>query len=335
MLAKKIGVDLGTSSVQVYVRGGGIIADEPSLLAVDREDRRMVAIGREALRMLGRTPRAIEVLRPFREGMISDFAVTEGMLHHLIGKAQGSLRLFKPEVMIGVPSGVSSLERRVLTEVAISGGARQAWLLDKPLAAAIGADLPIAEARGHAVCDIGGGATEIAVISLSGMVAAHSVRVGGGRLDAAIVAFLQRRQGLLIGERTAEKVKIEIGAAVAPGEPLLAEVRGRDVKSGRARTMTVTSSEVAEAIQEPLGAIVAAVREVFEQTPPDLFADIYEHGIVLAGGGALLRGVDHYLSGRLGVPVRVADDPRTCVARGAGQALDRFEVLRHGQLHLR
>src|SRR5438309_504991 len=240
ILSRKIGIDLGTSTVLIYVRGEGIVVNEPSLVAVNRDGTRILAVGGQAFEMVGRTPDAIQVVRPMREGVIADFVVTEGMLHHFIGKVQGRNRLFKPEVMICVPSGVTSVERRAVTEAAISAGARQAWLIDEPLAAAIGAGLPISEPRGNAICDIGGGTTEIAVISLSGMVVAHSVRTGGNRLDEAVVAFLKRRHNLLIGERTAEEIKFSVGSATPLKEPLTTEVRGRDLISGLPRNLEVT-----------------------------------------------------------------------------------------------
>ena len=335
MLARKIGIDLGTSTVLIYVRGEGIVVNEPSLVAVNRDGTRIMAVGREASEMVGRTPEAIQVVRPVREGVISDFVVTEGMLHYFIGKVQGRQRLFKPEVMICVPSNVTTVERRAVTEAAISAGARQAWLIDEPLAAAMGARLPISEPRGCAVCDVGGGTTEIAVISLSGMVVAHSIRSGGNRIDDAIAAYLKTRHNLLIGERTAEEIKIAVGAAVPLKEVLKTEVRGRDLVSGLPRNLEVTSSEITDAIQDPLAAIVGAVRGVLEETPPELAADIYDRGILLSGGGALLRGLDRYISMHTGVPAIVADDPQTCAVRGTGLALEHFEVLKRNQLYMR
>jgi len=335
VLAKKIGIDLGTSTVLVYVRGEGIVINEPSLVAVNRDGSRILAVGTQAREMVGRTPESIQVVRPMRDGVIADFVATEGMLHYFIARVQGRQRIFKPEVMSCVPSGVTSVERRAVTEAAISAGAKQAWLIDEPLAAAIGADLPINQPSGHAICDIGGGTTEIAVISLSGMVVAHSIRVGGNRIDDASAAYIKRKHSLLIGERTAEEVKIEIGAAVQLKEELSMEVRGRDLVSGLPKNVKVTSQEVVEAIQEPLAAIVGAVRAVLEETPPELAADIFDKGIVLTGGGAQLRGIDRYLVMHTGVPAIVADDPQTCVARGTGLALEHFEVLKRNQLYLR
>src|SRR5437879_9137386 len=259
--------------------------------AVKRGGTRSLAVGRQAFEMVGRAPDTIQIVRPMRDGVIADFVVTEGMLHHFIGKVQGRQRIFKPEIMICVPSGVTSVERRAVTEAAISAGARQAWLIDEPLAAAIGAGLPISEPRGNAVCDIGGGTTEIAVISLSGMVVAHSIRVGGNRIDDAIATYMKRKHNLLIGERTAEDAKIAAGSAVSMTQPLLAEVRGRDLVTGLPRNVEVTSNDIVEAIQEPLRLIVGAVRDALEETPPELAADIFARGIVLSGGGAQARGV--------------------------------------------
>jgi rod shape-determining protein MreB len=335
LFAKRIGVDLGTSTVLVYVGGEGIVVNEPSLVAVNRDGSRILAVGRRAAEMLGRTPDSIQVVRPVKQGVIADFVVTEGMLHHFIDKVQGRQRLFKPEVMICVPSGVTSVERRAVTEAAISAGARQAWLIDEPLAAAIGAGLPIAEPRGHAVCDIGGGTTEIAVISLSGIVVAHSVRLGGNRLDEAIMAHLKKHNDLLIGERTAEEIKIGIGSALPLDPPLTMDVRGRDLLTGLPRNLTVSSNDITSAIQEPLAGIVGAVRKVLEETPPELAADIFERGLVLSGGAAQLRGLDRYLSLHTGVAAVVVDDAQTCVARGTGKALEQFEVLKRNQLYLR
>jgi len=335
MLSKKIGIDLGTSTVLIYVKGEGIVVNEPSLVAVNRDGTRILAIGRQAQEMVGRTPDALQVVRPMRDGVIADFVVTEGMLHHFIGKVQGRQRLFKPEIMICVPSGVTSVERRAVTEAAISAGARQAWLIDEPLAAAIGAGLPIAEPRGNAICDIGGGTTEIAVISLSGMVVAHSIRVGGNRFDDAIAAYMKRKHNLLIGERSAEELKITAGSAVTMKEPLMGEVRGRDLVSGLPRSLEISSNEVVEAIQEPLRLIVGAVRSVLEETPPELAADIFDRGIVLSGGGAQLRGLDRYLAMHTGIPTVVADEPQTSVVRGTGLALENFEVLKRNQAYLR
>ena len=335
ILSRKIGIDLGTSTVLIYVKGEGIVVNEPSLAAVNRDRTRILAVGNQAFAMVGRAPESIQVVRPMRDGAIADFVVTEGMLQHLIGKAQGRQRLFKPEIMICVPSGVTSVERRAVTEAAISAGARQAWLIDAPLAAAIGAGLPIAEPRGNAICDIGGGTTEIAVISLSGMVVAHSIPVGGNRIDDAIATYMKRKHNLLIGERTAEDAKIAAGSAVSMTQPLLAEVRGRDLVTGLPRNVEVTSNDIVEAIQEPLRLIVGAVRDALEETPPELAADIFDRGIVLSGGGAQLRGIDRYISTHTGIPAVVAGEPQTTVVRGTGLALENFGVMKRNQSYFR
>ena len=335
ILSRKIGIDLGTSTVLVYVKGEGIVVNEPSVVAVNRDGRRILAVGRPAFEMVGRAPETIQVVRPMGEGVIADFVLTEGMLRHLIGKVQGRQRLFKPEIMICVPSGVTSVERRALTEAAISAGARQAWLIDEPLAAAIGDGLPIAEPRGNAVCDIGGGTTEIAVISLSGMVVAHSIRVGGNRIDDAIAAYVKRKHNLVIGEGSAEEVKIAVGSAVSMEEPLSTEVCGRDLVTGLPRSVEVSSNDIADAIQEPLSLIVGAVRDVLDETPPELAADIFERGIVLSGGGAQLRGLDRYISMHTDIPTVIANEPQTSVVRGTGLALENFEVLKPTQSYLR
>jgi rod shape-determining protein MreB len=335
VLSKKIAIDLGTSTVLIWVKGAGIVVNEPSLVALNRDGTRILAVGRQAYEMVGRTPDTIQLVRPMRDGVIADFAVTEGMLHHFIGKVQGVQRLFKPEIMICVPSGVTSVERRAVTEAAISAGARQVWLIDEPLAAAIGAGLPIAEPRGNAICDVGGGTTEIAVISLSGTVVAHSVRVGGNRVDEAITLYLKRRCNLLVGERAAEDLKISVGSAIPLDEPLVTEVRGRDLVSGLPRSVEVSSNDVAEAVAEPLLLIARAVRDVLEETPPELAADISDRGLVLTGGGALLRELDRYLAIQTGLPVVVAEDPQTSVVRGTGMALENFEAFRRNQSYLR
>ena len=335
MLSKKIGVDLGTSTVLISVKGEGIVINEPSLVAVNRDGTRILAVGNEAFEMVGRAADTVHVVRPMRDGVIADLAVTERMLRHFIGKVLGRQRIFKPEIVICVPSGVTSAERRAVTAAAISAGARQAWLIDEPLAAAMGAGLSIADPRGNAICDIGGGTTEIAVISLSGMVVARSIRVGGNRIDDAITAYLNRKHRLLIAERTAEEVKIAVGSAVSMNQPLVTEVCGRDLVSGLPKSLEVSSNDVSEAIQEPLRLIGGAVRDVLEETPPGLAADVFDRGIVLTGGGALLRGLDRYLAMHTGVPAIVADAPQTSVVRGTGLALEHFEVLKRNQSYLR
>jgi rod shape-determining protein MreB and related proteins len=327
VLSKKIGIDLGTSTVLIYVKGEGVVLNEPSVAAVNGDGTRILAVGRQAEEMAGGTTNGVRVVRPMR--------VTEGVLHHFIGKVHGRQRLFKPEIMISVPSAVTSVERRAVTEAAISAGARQTWLIDEPLAAAIGAGLRIHEPRGNAICDIGGGTTEIAVISMSGMVVAHSIGVGGNRIDAAIASYLERKHNLLVDERTAEEIKISTGAAVTMKEPLTGEVRGRDLLSGLPRSLEVSSNDIVEAIQEPLGLIIGAIRKVLEETPPELAADIFDRGIVLSGGGAQLRGLDQYVAMHAGIPAVVTEGPQTSVVRGTGLALENFEVLKRNQAYLR
>jgi len=327
MFSKRIGIDLGTSTVLVYVKGEGIVLNEPSVVATDEQATRILAVGRQAFDMIGRTPGNIQAIRPLRDGVIANFVVTEGMLNYFINKVHGRQRLFKPEIMICVPSGVTSVERRAVTEAAIQAGAKTAWLIEEPLAAAIGAELPINEPSGSAVCDIGGGTTEVAVISLGGMVVSHSIRVGGNKLDEAIINYIKRRYNLMIGERTAEEIKIEIGSAIPLGEPLSIAVRGRDLVAGLPKNIVVTSNEVTEAIQDHLETIVGAIKTVLEQTPPELASDIYDKGIVLTGGGALLRNIDKFIAERTGIPVVVADDPQTCVVRGTGIALEYYDSL--------
>lgn len=335
LLSRKIGIDLGTSTVLIYVKGEGVVVNEPSLVAVDGEGTRILAIGKQAFEMMGRASDSIRFVRPIHEGAIADFAVTAGMLHHLVGRVHGRQRLFRPEVMVCVPSGVTSAERRAVTEAVISAGARQAWLIDEPLAAAIGAGLPIAEPRAHAICDVGGGTTEIAVISLSGMVVTRSIPVGGNRIDGAIAAYVKRKHNIAISEQAAEGVKIAAGAAVSMEEPMVTEVSGRDPASRQLKNVEVTSNDVVDAIQEPLQLIVDAIRTVLEETPPKLAADIFDRGILLTGGGAHIRGLDRYLSMQTRIPAMVADEPQTTVVRGAGLALENFEVLKRNQSYLR
>ncbi len=328
MLTKQIGIDLGTVNVLVFVRGKGIVLREPSVVAISGNDNRIVAVGAEARSMLGRTPETIEVMRPMRGGVIADYVVTEAMLRYFISKVCGRIRLFRPDVMISVPVGVTSVESRAVRDAAVEAGAKTAYLVPEPLAAALGAAMPIHTPTGNMVVNIGGGTTEAAVIAVNGIVVSHSVRVGGIRTDEAIAAYIRRKYNLLIGEQTAEEIKIEIGSALPLDEELSIEVRGRDQVTGLPRTISITSGEVTEAIVEPLAAIAATVRAVLEKTPPELASDIIDRGIVMAGGGSLLRNVDRFLTGETGVPCHVAEDPLACVALGAGKALDQYEVLK-------
>jgi rod shape-determining protein MreB and related proteins len=335
MLARKLGIDLGTSTVRVCVRGQGVVVDETSLAAIDRESGRVVAIGRQAQELAARQPDAIRTVHPVRDGQATDFVVVESVLDHLIHRARGRQRLFRPDVMVAVPSRATSGQRRAITKAAISGGARQAWLIDVPLAAGLGAGLPIREPQAQLVCDLGGGTTELAVLSLSGVAVARAVPVGGRQLDASIQEYLERRHHLLVSERTAELLKVATGSALPLDEPLAMEVRGRDARSGEPRVMAVSSGQVTEAIDPPLRAIAAAVRGIVADTPPDLAADLRESGVVLTGGGALLRGLETYLASDAGLPVRTATDPATSVVRGTQAALEDFAVFRGKQPYLR
>ncbi|MSQ30076.1 MAG: rod shape-determining protein [Dehalococcoidia bacterium] len=328
MFTKRIGIDLGTANVVVVEYGKGVVLDEPAVVAIAERDNTVVAVGEEARAMLGRHPGSIQVIRPMRDGVIADYLITEAMLRFFIQRVIGRFTIVRPEVMICVPAGVNSVEQRAVRDAAEAAGARRpAHLIPEPLAAAIGAEIPVGSPRGHMVVDIGGGRTEAAVISLFGIVAAESVRVAGDRLDDAIAQYIKRRHNLAIGERTAEEVKIQIGCAVPMDEELVAGVRGRDQITGLPRTVQIRSSEVTAAIQEHLGVIVATVRRVLERTPPELASDVIDRGIVLTGGGALLRGIDDLILQETGVPVHIADDPLRCVAKGAGMALDYIDVI--------
>ncbi len=328
MFEKQIGVDLGTVNVLVYVRGKGIVLQEPSVVAISINDNRIVAIGREALAMMGRSPESIEVLRPMRDGVIADYVVTEAMLRYFISGIVGRFRLFRPEVMISVPVGVTTVESRAVHDAAIQAGAKNAHLIPEPLAAALGAAMPVHTPTGNMIINIGGGASEAAVISMNDIVVAGSVRVGGIRMDEAISAYLRRKYNLMVGERTAEEIKIEIGSAMPLEEELTMEARGRDQVAGLPRIIEVSSGEVTEAIAEPLAAIVSVVKSVLEETPPELAADIIDRGMVMTGGGSLLRNMDRYLTKETGVSAYLADQPMACVALGAGKALENYHLLK-------
>jgi len=328
MFEKQIGVDLGTVNVLVHVRGKGIVLQEPSVVALSISDNRIVAIGREALTMMGRAPESIEVLRPMRDGVIADYVVTEAMLRYFISGIVGRFRLFRPEMMISVPVGVTSVESRAVHDAAIQAGAKNAHLIPEPLAAALGAGMPIHTPTGNMIINIGGGASEAAVISMNDIVVAGSVRVGGIRMDEAIAAYLRRKYNLMVGERTAEEIKIEIGSAIPLEEELTMEARGRDQVAGLPRIIEVNSGEVTEAIAEPLAAIASVVKSVLEETPPELAADIIDRGMVMTGGGSLLRNMDRYLTKETGVPAYLADQPMACVALGAGKALENYHLLK-------
>lgn len=328
MLTKHIGVDLGTVNVLIWVKGKGIVLQEPSVVAIALNDEKIVAVGAEAQAMLGRTPYTLEVARPLREGVIADYLVTEKMLHYFIEKVTGHLKLFRPLIAISVPVGVTSVESRAVHDAAVQAGAREAYLIPEPLAAALGAGMPVGTPTGNLVVDVGGGTSEAAVVSMNGIVEYSSVRVGGNRVDEAIISYVKRKYNLLIGEQTAEQVKIRIGSALAMEEDERMEVRGRDQVSGLPKTILVTSGEVTDAIAEPLAAIVGAVKGVLEKTPPELASDVIDRGIVMTGGGSQLRNFDRLLTRETGVPCYVADNPIACVALGAGKALETYEVIR-------
>ena len=330
MFAKQVGIDLGTANVLVYVRGKGIVLQEPSVVAISNTDNAILAVGNEAREMLGRTPGSITVVRPMRDGVIADYVITEAMLRYFITKVCGKvgLGLFRPQVMICVPAGVTSVEQRAVHDATLQAGAGSAYLIEEPLAAAIGAKIPIHLPSGNMIVDIGGGTTEAAVISLNGIVVARSVRVAGNRIDEAIANYVKRKYNLMIGERMAEQIKVEIGSAMPLDDELEMEVRGRDQVGGLPKTISVKSTEIREAIAEPLSAIVVAARSVLEETPPELASDVIDKGIILTGGGALLRNIDQLLTQETGVPCYVAENPLACVAIGSGLALERIDVLR-------
>jgi rod shape-determining protein MreB len=322
MFVPKIGIDLGTTYVLVYVPKKGVIINEPSVVAVSSIDKKILAVGKEAKDMLGRTPDTIVAHRPLKDGVIANYRMTEAMLRYFINKAVGSARLFRPEVMVAVPGGITSTERRAVIDATIRAGARAAYIIKEPIVAAIGADIPIGSASGHMIIDIGGGTSEIAVISLGGIVASDSVRIGGNKLDAAIAEFVRRKYGLAIGERTAEDVKVGVGSAMYLQEKLSMEVKGRDMVTGLPRIIEVTSDDATEAIQDELNGMIQAIKNVLNNTPPELAADVMEKGMILSGGSSQLRNLADLFSQATGVPAFVADDPQLCVVKGTGIALE-------------
>ena len=328
MFGKKIGIDLGTTTVLVYVPKRGIIIHEPSVVAISLVDKKVLAVGKEAKDMIGRTPESIVAKRPLKDGVIADYRTTEAMLRYFINKAVGGVRFFRPEVMVAVPGGITSTERRAVIDATLSAGAKAAYIIKEPVVAAIGADIPIGSASGHMIIDIGGGTSEIAVISLGGIVSSSSVRIGGNRLDAAIQEHVRRKYGLAVGERTAEDIKIKIGSALYLEEKLEMEVKGRDMVSGLPRLVTVSSDDVTDAIQHELQGIVEAIKDVLRGTPPELSADVMQKGMVLSGGSAMLRNLDRLFSEATGVPAFVADNPQLCVAKGTGIALENLEAYK-------
>ncbi len=328
LFSKYIGIDLGTANVLVYVKGRGIVLNEPSVVAYSAADNRVVAVGTHARQMLGRTPGRIIVSRPMRDGVIADYLVTEAMLRYFIGKVVGKYSLFRPVVMVCIPAGVTNVESRAVLDATIQAGAKEAHLIPEPLAAAIGANIPISSPSGNMVVDIGGGTCEAAVISLNDIVVSASIRVAGNKLDEMIQTYVRRKYNLIIGDRTAEEIKIAIGSALPLDRELEVEIRGRDTIDGLPKTRAITSSEVTEAISEGLSAIVSNVKTVLEQTPPELAADVADKGMILTGGGALLRNLDRLLAHETGVPAYVADDPLSCVAIGSGRALEHFAIFK-------
>jgi len=325
-LAADIGVDLGTANTLVYVRGRGIVLSEPSVVAIDQRTGEVHAVGIEAKRMLGRTPGTISAIRPLKDGVIADFDVTEQMLRHFIQKVHHN-RFAHPRVVVCVPSGVTGVEKRAVEEATLSAGARQAYLIEEPMAAAIGAGLPVSEPTGNMIVDIGGGTTEVAVISLGGIVVSQSIRVGGDEMDEAIMAHIKKEYKLLIGQQTAEELKLEIGSAWELPQEVSAEVRGRDMLTGLPKTVVITSEETRRALDEPVGQIIDAIKSTLDKTPPELAADIMDRGIVLAGGGALLTALAERLRDETQMPVQLAESPLTCVAVGSGRSLEEFEVI--------
>ncbi|MDE2931197.1 MAG: rod shape-determining protein [Chloroflexota bacterium] len=332
---QQIGIDLGTANVLVYVPGRGITINGPSVVAVSTDDNRVETIGDEARQMIGRAPNNIAVVRPMREGVIADYVVTQEMIRHLIRRVCGRVRFFKPDVMVSVPTGITSVERRAVHDAVISAGAGNAYLIEEPLAAALGANVPISSASGSMVVNIGGGTTEVAVLSLNAIVERQSVRVGGNRIDTTIFNYVKRHYNLLIGEGTAEEVKIAIGSALPLDQPMSMEVRGRDQVAGLPRTITITSDEITEAIQETIAIIVKCVRDVLERTPPELASDIIDRGIVMTGGGSLLRNLDGLLTQETGIACYVADSPLICVALGTGVAMQYFDTLKRSLVSFR
>ena len=333
--ATEVGIDLGTANVLVYIKGKGIVLNEPSVVAINKDTDEILAVGEEARQMLGRTPANIVAVRPLRDGVMSDYDITERMLKHFIRKTCGSGRLFKPKIMVCVPSGVTEVEKRAVREAATQAGGKDVYLMEEPVAAAIGAGIDISKPDGVMVIDIGGGTTDIAVISLGGIVASTSVKIAGDKFDEAIIKYMRKEHKLYIGERTAEELKLTIGTAFPRDEVVTKECRGRDLVTGLPKSVEVTSDEMMDALEEPLHAICEAVHNVLEITPPELAADISNSGIIITGGGALLCGIDKRIEDRTAIKVVVAEDPKSCVAVGTGKSLDILEKLESSSLNRR
>ena len=332
MLIKKVAIDLGTTNVLVHVPKRGIVVNEPSVVAISKDDRKVLAVGVEAKEMIGRTPDSIIAERPLKDGVIANYHTTEAMLRYFINKALGGVRLFRPEVMIAVPAGITSTERRAVIDAAMAAGARAAYIIKEPIVAAIGADIPIGSASGHMIVDIGGGTAEIAVISLGGIVSCGSVRIGGNKFDSSISEYIRRKYNLAIGEQRAEELKITVGSAMFMDKPLAMEVKGRDVISGLPRIINVNSDDTTEALQHDLEGLVDAIKQVLHDTPPELSADVMDKGIIMSGGSSQLRNLDELFAEITGVPCYVADEPMLCVAKGTGIALENLESYKRSIL---
>ncbi|MFA6160045.1 MAG: rod shape-determining protein [Parcubacteria group bacterium] len=328
MFVRKIGIDLGTANILVFVPGKGIVANEPSVVAVSILENKVLAVGNEAKEMLGRTPDTIQASRPMKDGVIADYKITEAMLKYFINKVSGRFRLIKPEVMISIPVGVTSTERRAVIDAAIRAGAKVAYVVKEPMLAAIGAGIPIANASGNMIINIGGGTSEVAVISLGGVVSATSARVGGNKFDQAIADYIKRKYSLAIGDRTAEEIKIKIGSAIPQMKEEYADVRGRDLTGGLPKSIKISSNEITEAIQDELREVINAIKKVLQETPPELSADIMDKGMVISGGGALIKNIDQLITKTIGVPSYIADDPLFCVIKGIGIALENLELYK-------
>jgi rod shape-determining protein MreB len=328
MFSSDLAIDLGTANTLIYVRGKGIVLSEPSVVAIKKGTSQVLKVGREAKEMLGRTPASIVAIRPMQDGVIADFDVTEQMIRAFIVKIHNRKALVRPRIVVGVPSGITQVEKRAIRDSAEQAGAREVYLMEEPMAAAIGAGLPVQEPSGNMIVDIGGGTTEVAVISLSGIVYSQSIRIAGDEMDEAIIQYLKRKYNLLVGERTSENIKIQIGSAYPFDEPRKMEIKGRDLVDGIPKTLTVTDSDIREALHDPIYAIVDAVKTALERTPPELAADIAEKGVVMAGGGSLLHGLDTLIALETHLKVTVADDPLSCVVLGAGKVLDELDLLK-------
>jgi rod shape-determining protein MreB len=328
MFSSDLAIDLGTANTLIYVRGKGIVLSEPSVVAIKKSTGQVLKVGKEAKEMLGRTPASIVAIRPMQDGVIADFDVTEQMIRAFIVKIHNRRALVRPRIVIGVPSGITQVEKRAIRDSAEQAGAREVYLMEEPMAAAIGAGMPVQEPSGNMIVDIGGGTTEVAVISLSGIVYSQSIRIAGDEMDEAIVQYLKRKYNLLVGERTSENIKIQIGSAYPFDEPRKMEIKGRDLVDGIPKTLTITDSDIRESLHDPIYAIVDAVKTALERTPPELAADIAEKGVVMAGGGSLLHGLDTLIALETHLKVRVADDPLSCVVLGAGKVLDELDLLK-------